>query len=200
MLSPTSTASVIQSVSKAGSLQPIAASLGLISQQSSESRHAERDYRWETEVMTRVSFLWSYAQMQHRRDFLLFSMAQLWRSSVGGTHISETWSIEPSCSCCFLSACSVSFTCATKAEDRSSFSPDLWLKHKPVLLSWDFSLCWMGLESHSAAHLFTFPCFTIPHPLDPSPPPHSYLSQVHHRWKWCTTCVASCSPVWAESW
>lgn len=110
--------------------------------------------------------------------------------SAGNPCISETWSIEPACPCCFLTAHSNGFTCANKSR-RHILAPlciSIWC----VIFFFFFKfLCRMSRESLTFFHCPLLPLFWMP-------PSYFSPSLVYHRWEWCMTRVASCFPMCAE--
>lgn len=120
-------------------------------------------------------------------------------SSAGSTYISETWSIEPACPCCFFTAHSNGFTCSNKGRRQIPatiyFHPMCdFIRHRCCFVR--FFMCWMNWDSLPAIHFFTI----LSRSYSPAGSRSFSFPLVHHRWKWCMTCVASCSPVWLESW
>lgn len=88
-------------------------------------------------------------------------------SSAGSTYISETWSTEPACPCCFLTARSNGFTCANKGTRQIPAT----LYFHPMcdfITGWccflRFFMCWMSWDSLPAIH-FRFHYSPSPSPL-----------------------------------
>lgn len=127
--------------------------------------------------MKRVpSRLWSSAQKQHRRAFDLLS-GTIMASSVGSTHISETWSIEPARPFCFPTSSSNGFTCANKGRVQIPATLHFHLMGdviRDLCCFLRFFMCRMSWESLPATHLFTIlspplPCWIPLFFFSPSP-------------------------------